>query len=73
MIEEQAVDQAEIETCINQVLDAGADVIVLGCTHYHWIEEDILALAAGRARVIQPEPAVIDRLKHLLTAEQASS
>ncbi|HSX46100.1 MAG TPA: glutamate racemase [Candidatus Saccharimonadia bacterium] len=66
MIEHKRVDDEKISSRINQVLDSGADVIVLGCTHYHWIEEDVKKLAAGRAQVLQPEPAIIEQLKRVL-------
>jgi len=62
MIEHNKVQQEYIAAEINEVCDKGADVIVLGCTHYHWIESMILQLAAGRAAVIQPEPAIIRQL-----------
>ncbi|HEY5152842.1 MAG TPA: glutamate racemase [Candidatus Saccharimonadales bacterium] len=66
MIEHQQVDRRKIADRINEVLEAGADVIVLACTHYHWIEEEIVAMAAGKAEVIQPEQAVIKQLKRVL-------
>ena len=62
MIEHQQVDEQKIAARINDVLAAKADVIVLGCTHYHWIEEKISTLAAGKARVLQPEQAIIKQL-----------
>jgi glutamate racemase len=66
MIEHNQVDIATITHRIKEVLDEGADVIVLGCTHYHWIEQAIQSLAEGRAKVIQPEQAVIHHLKRVL-------
>lgn len=66
MIEHQQIDQEKIEASIEAVLAQQADVIVLGCTHYHWIEEEIVAMAAGRATVIQPEAAIIEELKRVL-------
>lgn len=66
MIEAGLVDQQKIASRINFVLDAGADVIVLACTHYHWIEDEINQLALGRAQVIQPEQAIIEQLKRVL-------
>jgi glutamate racemase len=62
MIEHHQVDEQKIADRINAVLEAGADIIVLGCTHYHWIEKEISELAKGRAEVLQPEQAVIKRL-----------
>jgi len=67
MIEQQAVDTQAIAARIEEVLEQGADVIVLACTHYHWIEAEITKLAAGRARVIQPEASIIKQLQHILT------
>ena len=48
----------------------GADVIVLGCTHYHWIEEDIAAMANGQAAIMQPEQAIIKQLTRVLARQQ---
>lgn len=66
MIEEQSVNQERIAALINAVLEQQADVIVLACTHYHWIEKEIKELAAGRAQVIQPESAIVEQLKQVL-------
>ena len=66
MIEADQVDHQVIDRRISEVLDAGADVIVLACTHYHWIETEIRKLANGRAEVIQPVPALIVQLKRVL-------
>lgn len=69
MIENNQVDEEKIAGRLTEALDAGADVIVLGCTHYHWIGEDIARLTEGRATVIQPEPAVIEQLKRVLAQQ----
>ena len=66
MIEANQVDKQKIAASIDQVCAQGADVIVLGCTHYHWIEDVITAAAAGRATVLQPEQPVIRQLASLL-------
>ena len=66
MIEAKEVQQDKIAERINEALDQGADVIVLACTHYHWIEQEITELAKGRAEVLQPEAAVIAQLKRVL-------
>jgi len=66
MIESDQIDRRKINKRINQVLAAGADVIVLACTHYHWIEAEITNLAAGNATVLQPEQAIIKQLKRVL-------
>ncbi len=70
MIESRQLDHKVIEKEIRSVCEQGADVIVLGCTHYHWIEEDIQKIANEyTAKVIQPEPAVIEQLKKVLAQQ----
>ncbi len=66
MIEGNTVDRDNIRERIDNVCDRGADVIVLGCTHYHWIEDIVREEAKGRATVIQPIQPVITQLKRVL-------
>jgi glutamate racemase len=66
MIESENLDRAKIKNIIDGVCAKNADVIVLGCTHYHWIEELINEMAKGRAKVMQPEQPVINQLKQVL-------
>lgn len=67
MIETKQVDKEKVKNRIDEVCGAGADVIVLSCTHYHWIEEVIKDIADGRAIVIQPETAIIKQLKRVIS------
>jgi glutamate racemase len=66
MIESNSIDREKVAKRIEEVIEQGADQIVLGCTHYHWIEELIKEIAAGRANVIQPEAPVVAQLKRVL-------
>jgi glutamate racemase len=66
MIESDTLDRRAIHERIDEVCSRGADVIVLGCTHYHWIEEIIKEEARGRATVLQPEQPVVRQLKREL-------
>jgi glutamate racemase len=66
MIENNQLDIKQIYDRINYALEEGADVIVLGCTHYHWIEETIKKIVNGRAKILQPEVPVIHQLKRVL-------
>lgn len=66
LIEENLMNEAEIRKAIEPAVKRGADVIVLGCTHYHWIDSEIQKVAGNRAAVIHPEAAVIRRLKTIL-------
>jgi glutamate racemase len=68
MIQDNKINHGIISQRITDVCKAGADVIVLGCTHYHWIEEDIQIIANKYgATVIQPEQAIINRLKTVIS------
>lgn len=69
MIEHNEVNKASIKAQVDAVCEAGADVIVLGCTHYHWIQQVIQDMARNRAIVIQPEVAVVRRVGALLDAQ----
>ena len=73
MIEHNQVNEQKIAAQINAICEAGADIIVLGCTHYHWIAQKIQAMAAHRARVIQPERAIVRRVQHLLLELQQAN
>ncbi len=66
MIESDQIRQQYIHKQIDGLCDAGADVIVLGCTHYHWIEAMVKESAAGRAEVLQPEQAIVSQLGRVL-------
>lgn len=66
MVQNNRVDRDKIAKTIQEVINAGADQIVLGCTHFHWIEDEMKELAAGRAAVIQPVEPVIRQLKTVL-------
>lgn len=66
MIENNRLDRQKIAKTIEDCIAQGADQIVLGCTHYHWIEGIIRQVANGQAQVIQPEKPVIEQLKRVL-------
>ena len=67
MIETNQLDHEKIRERINDVCEQGADMIVLGCTHYHWIEQDIQKIADGYgAKVIQPEQPIIEQIRRVL-------
>lgn len=65
MIQNNQINHQYIEKTVNNVCDRGADVIVLGCTHYHWIKDLITEIAAGRAQVLEPSEAIGRRVTEL--------
>lgn len=66
LIESNKIHRHHIVEQIESACRAGADAIVLGCTHYHWIEDEIKKIANGRAKILQPEQPVIAQLKLML-------
>lgn len=67
LIENNEHNMENIKADIIEPLEQGCDVIVLACTHYHWIEDEIKEVAKQfGAAVIQPEQATINRLKQVL-------
>lgn len=51
-----------LEQTISPLISSGVDVIVLGCTHYHWLKSAIEALAGEAVTVLEPSNAIKNRL-----------
>ena len=68
IVENNQVDRDKIANTVNDICEKGADQIVLGCTHFHWIEQLIKDSAGERAIVLQPEIPVISQLGKVLEA-----
>lgn len=66
--------EAVIMESLEPLLDAGADTIVLGCTHYPFLSETISKVAASltpnrKVTIIDPAPAVARHLLEVMTEE----
>lgn len=68
LIENNQLSRHHIQSTINNLCERGADVIVLGCTHYHWIKTLIVDITSDRAVVIEPSEAIGRRIHQLITA-----
>jgi len=66
LIENDDINQDHIEDIVNQSIEDGADILVLGCTHYHWIKQEIVETAGNRAKVLEPSEAIARRVRELL-------
>jgi glutamate racemase len=55
-----------LEKYLRPMLDAGADHIVLGCTHYPFLIPAIRKIAGAQVHLLDPAPAVAQRVKALL-------
>lgn len=66
LIENNQLNKSHIELTVTSLCEQGADVIVLGCTHYHWIKTLISDIANGGAQTIEPSEAIGRRVRSLL-------
>ena len=70
LVERLELDGPEVERTVRAslqpLLDAGADTIVLGCTHYPFLRPVIERIAGPDVRVIDPAPAVARQLLRIL-------
>lgn len=83
LVEEGRLSGSEAEDVVKAslgpLLSAGADIIVLGCTHYPFLLPVLQKVAGPDVRFIDPAPAVARQLVHvlerdgMLSAGEASS
>lgn len=70
LVENGILDGSEAENTVRRslqpLLDKGADIIVLGCTHYPFLQPVIERIAGPGVRVIDPAPAVARQTLHIL-------
>ena len=70
LVEKGILDGPEAENTVRAslqpLLDEGADVVVLGCTHYPFLRPVIERIAGPAVQVIDPAPAVARQTQRLL-------
>ena len=71
LVENDREQTPEAEACVRhamqEMLDRGADQVVLGCTHYPFLTETIRRVIGDReVTIVDPSPAVARRVKQLL-------
>ncbi len=70
LVEDWNIEGDEAERVVRKktepLLAAGADYLVLGCTHFPFLKPVIERVAAGRAKVIEPSVAVAKQAKRIL-------
>lgn len=70
-VEAGVLDGPEVErlvhNCIDPMIEAGADHIVLGCTHYPFLKPVIERIAGPGITVINPAPAVARQAQRVLS------
>lgn len=76
IVEEDMEDTPEafevVERSLKNILKEGADQIVLGCTHYPFLSQTIQKVIGDRdVTIIDPAPAVAQRVKDVLSEQNA--
>ena len=70
LVENGILDGPEAEAVVRRslepLLDAGADMVVLGCTHYPFLQPLIERIAGPGVTVIDPAPAAARHLLHIM-------
>ena len=66
MIEQNQINHSLTAGTIQAITQQSADVIVLACTHYHWIKDLIIETAGESVSVIDPSQAIVNRVRQLL-------
>jgi len=73
-VEAGALDSAEtqvlVRNCVQPLLDAGADTLVLGCTHYPFLRPQIEAVAGPNVRILETGMPVARQLQRQLQSHQ---
>lgn len=62
--------EAVVERSLKPLLDAGADTIVLGCTHYPFLSDTIQKIAGDSVIIIDPAPAVARHLEEVMKEKE---
>ena len=68
LIENGQAEAIDLQQTLTPLLESGVDVIVLGCTHYHWLIKSIRAIVGDRVSVLEPSNAIESRIVEITTA-----
>ena len=60
--------RSQVERCLAPILDAGADTLVLGCTHFGYLVPLIEQVAGPALTIIDPAPAVARQVARIASA-----
>lgn len=67
LIEAGCAEEVPIEDMVRRLTNQGTDVIVLACTHYHWLKKRAESVADDQATVLEPSDAIGKRIINLLS------
>lgn len=76
LVEEGVVDGLEthrqVERCLRPLLDAGADTLVLGCTHFPFLTPIIELVCGPEMTIVDPGPAVARQVRRVASSTAGS-
>ncbi len=64
LIENGEMDKINVESVVNELAALNCDVIVLACTHYHWLKDRFVATNKNMI-ILEPTDAIAERVAHL--------
>lgn len=65
LIENNRGDEINVDAVVKELAAAGCDVIVLACTHYHWLKNRFLEATGSVITILEPTDAIAERVSHL--------
>ena len=66
LIEKDQIGSIPLEETIALLKNQAVDVIVLACTHYHWLEDAIKKLSGESITVLEPTDAIRNRILDII-------
>lgn len=67
LIEKGNSNLIDVEDLVIFLRQKNVDVIVLGCTHYHWLKQRFEVAAGHEITVLEPSDAIAERVKTILS------
>ena len=68
-----AATRSLVDSYVRPLIEKGADTLVLGCTHYPFLQSVIAAVAGPDVAIIDPAAAVARELRRRLADRAASA
>lgn len=68
MIESGTFAEQTVAKPVRKALEAGADQLVLGCTHYPFLSDQLRTIVDGQAELLESGPGVARQVKRVLEA-----
>jgi glutamate racemase len=67
LIEQDKSNEIDVVSVVDALLKQNVDVIVLGCTHYHWLKQRFIdAIGSNPMAVLEPSDAIANRIKDIV-------